>query len=257
MAGTYRYTIEPRDVDSSLRARIYTMGDHILQAANDDADMLGFGVRDLNAGVGSAGVEASWVLSRMAIEMRRMPRRHEQIGVYTWVSDYGRVMTTRNMVITDGEGVEIGAAVTQWAMIDLSTRRPLDLSALSNKSTSLVDRQPPVEKPHKVGALGRRVGGEEDGGENVAETTHKVAYSDIDFNGHAGSMKYVEWMVDTLPAGTLARAEALRLDINYLHEARQGDRLTIRSGTGPEGVLIFDISDGAENSICRASLALG
>jgi hypothetical protein len=47
----------------------------------------------------------------------------------------------------------IGAAVTQWAMIDLTTRRPIDLSVLANKSTSLLDKEPPIERPRKVGAI--------------------------------------------------------------------------------------------------------
>lgn len=242
MAGTYRYRIEPRDIDATLRVRIYTMGDLVLQAANDDADMLGFGVADLNAGVGSAGIEASWVLSRMAVEMRRLPRRHEQIDVYTWVSDYGRLVTTRNMTVSDGEGLEIGAVVTQWAMIDLSTRRPLDLSALSNKGTSLVDREPPIERPRKIGAF-----------DCVAERPYEVVYSDIDFNGHVNSMKYLEWMVDTLPVEVLTQADSLRFDINYIHEARLGEQLTVCRGWDSDTHL-FDIRNAEGVSICKAGI---
>ncbi len=237
MAGTYRYRIEPRDIDATLRARIYTLGDLILQSANDDADMLGFGVRDLNSG------NASWVLSRMAVEMRRLPARHEQIDLYTWVSDYGRLFTTRNMTLSDEAGEEIGAAVTLWAMIDLDSRRPLDLSPLSNKATSLVDREPPIEKPRKVGAV-----------ECSPERPYIVAYSDIDFNGHVNSMKYLEWMVDTLPPEVPATLNALRFDINYLHEARLGEELTICGTTDPAGVHLFDIRNSEGVSICKAAI---
>ncbi len=246
MAGTYRYRIEPRDIDASLRVRLYTMGDLILQAANDDADMLGFGVKDLNAGIGSAGVEASWVLSRMAVEMHRLPARHEEIDVYTWVSDYGRLMTTRNMTVANEAGVEIGAAVTQWAMINLETRRPLDLSSLSSKSTSLVDREPPIEKPRKVPAVAG----------SIAERPYTVAYSDIDFNGHVNSMKYLEWMANTLPPEVLTGLSGFRYDINYIHEARLGEELTVCLGTDSEGVYLFDIKNADGISICRASLSV-
>ena len=238
MAGTYSYRIEPRDIDATLRARIYTVGDLILQAANDDADMLGFGVRDLNLG------NASWVLSRMAVEMRRLPERHEVIDIYTWVSDYGRLFTTRNMTVADSEGVEIGAAVTLWAMIDLDTRRPLDLSPLSNKATSLVDREPPIERPRKVGNI-----------EYAQEYPYTVVYSDIDFNGHVNSMKYLEWMVDVLMAGPGAatvRNGHFRFDINYLHEAKLGEPLTICSAAGDAGAHTFDIRNDEGVSICKS-----
>lgn len=237
MAGTFGYRIEPRDIDATLRARVYTVGDLILQAANDDADMLGFGVRDLNLG------NASWVLSRMAVELRRLPSRHETVDIYTWVSDYGRLFTTRNMVITDSDGVEIGAAVTLWAMIDLDTRHPLDLSALSEKGTSLVDREPPIERPRKIPAF-----------ECDTERNYEVAYSDIDFNGHVNSMKYLEWMVDALPPEIPAKLSALRFDINYIHEAKSGERLTICSAAGDGGAHIFDIRNVEGTSICKATI---
>jgi acyl-ACP thioesterase len=244
MAGTYRYRIGPRDIDASLRARLYTMGELILGAANDDADMLGFGVGDLNPG------NASWVLSRMAFEMKRLPSRGERVDVYTWVSDYGRLFTTRNMTLADEAGAEIGAAVTLWAMIDLDTRRPLDLSPLSNKGTSLVDREPPIEKPRKVvmpaaGSVGAR---------GAVERPYTVAYSDIDFNGHVGSMKYLEWMVDTLPPGVPAGLSAMRFDINYIHEARLGDALAICPASDEAGRHYFDIRNAEGASICKATI---
>ncbi len=238
MAGTYSYKIEPRDVDAALRARVYTMGEYVLWAANDDADVLGFGLRDLNAG------NSSWVLSRMAVEMRRIPSRYEKIDVYTWVSDYGRLMTTRNMVMTDETGVEIGAAVTQWAMIDLDTRRPLDLSALSDKQTSLVDREPPIDTPRRIGPF-----------ECTLERPHQVVYSDIDFNGHVNSMKYLEWMADTMPAELLEKAAGLRFDINYIHEAKLGQALTV-CYTETGGAHMFDIRNEEGLSICKAAIRL-
>jgi acyl-ACP thioesterase len=238
MAGTYRYRVEPHDIDATLRARLYSVGDIVLRAANDDADMLGFGVRDLNVS------NSSWVLSRMAVEMRRIPSRHEPLDIYTWVSDYGRLVTTRNMTVADEQGVEIGAAVTQWAMIDLSTRRPLDLSALSNKSTSLVDREPPIEKPRRVGAF-----------ECVVERPHTVVYSDIDFNGHVNSMKYLEWMTDTMPAEFLTDAAGFRFDINYIHEAKLGEPLAVCYAE-TDGTHHFDIRNADGLSICKAAIIL-
>lgn len=237
MAGTYRYRIEPRDVDATLRARIYTVGDYMLQAANDDADMLGFGVRDLNVG------NASWVLSRMAVEMERIPSRHEEVAVYTWVSDYGRLVTTRNMVLTDAEDRRIGASVTQWAMIDLDTRRPLDLSHLANKKTSLVDREPPIALPAKVRPF-----------EAARQRPHEVVYSDIDFNSHVNSMKYLEWMADTMPAELLEKARGMRFDINYIHEAKLGQKLMIGHTSGD--AQLFDIVNEEGLSICKASIQI-
>lgn len=240
MAGTYRYRIEPRDIDATLRVRIYAVADMIFQVANDDADRLGFGVRDLNER------NWSWVLSRMAIEMERLPERHEELDFHTWVNEYGRLMTTRNITIADSGGNYIGAAVTQWAMIDLATRRPVDLAALTDdtRNSSLIDLPPPVELPRRLGAFEAQV-----------QRPHRVMYSDIDFNGHATGKKYLEWMTDTMPAEYLERAERVRLDINYHHEAMRDDDLTVCYAL-LSGAHLFEIRNSDGLPLCRASLNL-
>ncbi len=269
MAGTYSYRIASRDLDSTGRARLCALGELVLEAAGDDADTLGLGVGDLQKmfvdrtgqmqGLRSdeqgsvLGVRdraksernaaddpfcrqtgASWVLSRMAMEFSRLPERGETVDIYTWVSDYGRLVTTRNMVVGN-----CGHAVTQWAMIDLATRRPLDLSSLENKGASLINRTPPIDRPRKVAAVD----------DEIVQTTHTVVYSDIDFNGHVNSMKYLEWMVDLMPA----IAGRVRIDLNYLHEAVLGEELTIRYGRNPH---TFDIRNAEGAGVCRAAVEL-
>jgi len=259
MAGTYRYTIEPGCVDARLRARVCSLVDLILRAAGDDADTLGLGVGDLNSG------GASWVLSRMAVELRRRPARGEGVGVYTWVSDYGRLFTTRNMTVEDDGGETVGAAVTQWAMIDLATRRPLDLSALPGREASLVDREPPIAMPLRLVPLAGGGGAAGTGGDVagvVTESRRTVAYSDIDFNGHTASVKYLEWMVDALPYSVAEEMDSLRLDINFIHEARAGEPLSVCLATdsvmdgetrGANGYR-FEIRDAAGQALCRAAM---
>jgi acyl-ACP thioesterase len=86
-----------------------------------------------------------------------------------------------------------------------------------------------------------------------------VVYSDIDFNDHVNSMKYLEWMVDTLmadPAGgeTFRTGGAVRMDINYLHEAKLGASLEICCGADASGSHCFDIRNAEGVSICKAAM---
>ena len=118
----YNYRVEPQDVDFTLRATIPSLGGSILNTAGIDAHGKGFGVDALNAD------NHSWVLSRMAVEFDCQPTQYTDYTVATWISDYGRVLSTRNFTLTDAAGREFGRAVTQWAMIDLQSRSAMDLS---------------------------------------------------------------------------------------------------------------------------------
>lgn len=103
----YNYRVEPQDVDFTLRATIPSLGGSILNTAGIDAHGKGFGVDALNAD------NHSWVLSRMAVEFDCQPTQYTDYTVATWISDYGRVLSTRNFTLTDAAGREFGRAVTR------------------------------------------------------------------------------------------------------------------------------------------------
>lgn len=85
--GKYDYRVQPGDVDLTQKASIITLGNHILHAAGEDADRLGF------ASAGCRATIPHGYSSRMAIEMDRYPDEYEHYQIETWVSDINRLMT--------------------------------------------------------------------------------------------------------------------------------------------------------------------
>lgn len=231
----YKYRVEPQDVDFTLRATLASLGSSILNTAGVDAYGKGFGVDVLNAD------NHSWVLSRMAIEIDRRPEQYTDYTVATWISDYGRVLSTRNFTLTDAAGREFGRAVTQWAMIDLTTRSAVDLSWVGRQHDgAVVPVPPPAEKPRKI--------------REVAPTQrmdHRVVYSDIDFNRHVNTMRYIEMMLDMLPVEQLTSEAPVRLDIHFLKECRLGQTLSVGCEQRAHGAL-FEISGDGTTAAVRA-----
>jgi acyl-ACP thioesterase len=234
----YPVTIQPSDVDFSLRATIVSMIGYILDIAGVDADTKGFGIKKLSA------ENHSWVLSRMAIDIYRLPEKYEKIEITTWVNDYGRMLTTRNFTIADEKQNCILAAVTQWAMIDLSSRRSLNLSEIAEYDQYLCKEPSPIEHPRKVAQI------------NPTQTfVHKVVYSDIDFNRHVNSLRYFELMIDMLPIETLSKTNPIHVEINFLRESKFGDTLTI-GYEQQDNTSLFEIKNAEDIAICRATIEL-
>lgn len=232
----YDFRVEPQEVDFTLRATFPAMGSAILNTAGADAHGKGFGVDTLNRD------NYTWVLSRMAVEFDRLPRQYTDYRIATWISDYGRVLSTRNFTLTDARG-EFGRAVTQWCMLDLTTRAAVDLTAVAvSHSDAVVDAPSPTERPRKIRSV-----------EPTVRAEHRVVYSDIDFNRHVNTMRYIEMMFDQLPIELLAGEHRMRLDIHFLHESRYGQTLTIGC-EHREDVSLFEISNGEEVAV-RASIA--
>lgn len=234
--ATYTYQVQPLDVDYSDRIRLAQLFGYLLHAAGMNAMENGFGTDAL--------VEngRAWVASRLAMEVSYYPKAHEGFKIETWVEDFGRVFTTRNFRIYREDGSPMGAGTSVWCMIDLSARKAADLgdtdySAFITRIPSLID------KPARVAALT---------GEPVSR--HRVKYSDLDFNQHTNSTKYVEWMVDLFPLDLFEHTHVRRLDINYINEAVYGETVDIlRQQANPDGC-VFEMRRGTD-VVCRAKMS--
>jgi acyl-ACP thioesterase len=90
------------------------------------------------------------------------------------------------------------------------------------------------------------------------EGEHTVVYSDLDYNGHCNSCKYLEMMLNTrFPAFLRAARQAgrecpLRLDINYQKEVGEGEQMHICCFETEDDIrYIGKTREGAVSCTCR------
>lgn len=235
--SVFKYKIEPQYVDFTDRVSVSSICDLVLHAAGADAHRRGFGIDAL------ADNNYGWVLSRMAIEMDYMPAEYSEFTLHTWISDYNRLSSTRNFTLADSEGREFGRAVSQWCMIDYATRMPVDMNTMAKAHEgNMVDAPSPCERPRRIGVITS---------EPVVE--HKVVYSDIDFNRHMNTMRYIDIIFDTLPIEVPEQLNGFRLDMNFVKEARYGDNLVLMAEER-DGVRMFEYRNEADDALCRMAL---
>jgi len=82
---------------------------------------------------------------------------------------------------------------------------------------------------------------------------HKVVYSDIDYNGHCNSCRYLQAMTDAYLPDYYGKK--IRLDINYSKEAMFGEQLQTYYLVSPDGVQYQMKNEGNETS-CSAKLSI-
>lgn len=234
MAGIYKYTVEQASVDGRGRAKISFLNSIIMQTADTDAYSTGFGIDTVKQ------ENSSWVLSRYAVQIDRVPTSGEVISVDTWIGHCEKFFSVRNFILRDESGATIGTAISLWALINLTTRRPMLLEEM-HEGVSL-DRPEPMSRPAKIGAVRADI-----------STERRVAYSDIDFNGHLNSMRSIDHLIDMLPVSEIIESNGYRLDINFSREGFAEQTLTMTCQRDQTN--LFDISiDGV--SITKASITL-
>ncbi|MDD4922547.1 MAG: thioesterase [Bacteroidales bacterium] len=232
----YDYKVQPMDVGFNQNIRFTQMGGYLLHTAGENAKENGFGINVLHA------QDQAWVLSRMAIEMYRYPLAEENFQIETWIEDFGRVFTTRNFKILDASGALIGAASSIWCMLDMNARKAMDLKLKSEYAGFATGIASLIEKPIRV-----------EGVEGASVSRHRIKYSDIDFNRHTNSMKYLEWMMDLFPLEVFSHQKVRRMDINYINEALFGEVVEIYQDFTQTNKCLFDLRRG-EDLICRAQI---
>ncbi len=232
----YSHKVLPQETDFTERITLAALGSLFLNTAGNDALRNHFGPDDL------LKMGCGWVVSRLAIEMDSYPKMYSDLQVETWIEDFGTMFTGRNFILYDDKDNVLGRAVSQWAVIDINTRRPVPLSKFEDWHKFADGVANGMEKPLKLGNTAC---------EKVSQ--HRVRYSDLDFNLHANSMKYTEWMVDVLPLEQLKQNRVKRFDINYTREARYGQIVDVC--LAQEGnISHFELKDEEGKLFCRSQI---
>ncbi len=219
MVNSYQNSVNLQEVDFSGKVAINAIIRRILNTAGEDARNNGFGVNAINR------FNHTWVLSRLSVEIGRRPKVDSNYSISTWIGDFGRMLSTRNFELTDSSGECFAAAVSQWCIIDIDSRSLVNLNSLGDNSYVVDKRPSPITPAARLGRVTPT---------RVVE--HTAGYTDIDFNGHFNTIRYIELLLNTLPFSLFEEVErvdkaeskgTLRLDIQFIHETLQGEHLTI------------------------------
>ena len=234
--STYRNMVQPKSVDCTRRASVAAIIGYMLDVAGEDADRKGFGISALDSD------STTWVLSRLAVDIETQPKQYEEIAIETWVNEFNRLSSTRNFRIHRGEEC-IAKGVSQWCMLNMETRQVVDMSLLKETyMQAMVDEPSPISAPARLRPI-----------TPAGSASRPVVYSDIDFNRHVNTLRYIDLIFDNVPLELIEKNEGLRIDINFIAEALYGETLTI--GWSEEGnVWNFEISSSQAKTLCRAKV---
>ncbi len=233
----YLYNIEAQDIDFRRRVSLKSLTNFILITAGKNADENGFGL------LGLQKKNLTWVLSRLVIEMERMPSESDSITIETWVEKIGTAFTTRNFRICDAKGLIIGYAATTWAVMDMNTRRSIPLDSIPSLKEFIVDESTPIGEPeHLTGVNGEIV------------NSFTVRYSKIDVNNHANSLYYVQWISDCFSLDFYRAHRIRRFEINFLKELTIDDKGKVHREEVAPGDFRFEIITRDKGLACRARI---
>lgn len=235
----HEYVLNASESNARKEMPLTLLAQRVIEIATEHADILGVGFDVMMED------NLAWVLSRMSIEMTRMPRVREKYSITTWIENYNRHYSERNMEIAGGDGEVIGYVRTIWFAIDLNTRAPGDLSKLESLALTESDRPCPIAKQGRL--------------RPISEPTHvgkyRFRYSDIDFNRHVNSVKYMELLLNQWSLEYHETHDVARFEIAYLQETHFDDDVKINIAQVDKTADAEIVSESGVS--CRARIVFG
>lgn len=157
----------------------------------------------------------AWVLSRMRVEIKRLPKWRDVVMVKTWIKSLENSRSVRCLELYVGDEKIVGCE-TFWAVINTNKRKPESLALphehfekfpenATEKSFSKIDIKEELE---------------------ILEN-YTVRLSDLDVVNHANNVKYLEWCLNNCDVTQLISNGLKAFEMNFMRELALGDKAVI------------------------------
>ncbi|WP_396156655.1 acyl-[acyl-carrier-protein] thioesterase [Flavobacterium macrobrachii] len=157
----------------------------------------------------------AWVLSRMRVEIKRLPKWRDVVMVKTWIKSLENSRSVRCLELYVGDEKIVGCE-TFWAVINTNKRKPESL-ALPHEHFEKFPENATEKKFSKI-VLKEEL--------EILEN-YTVRLSDLDVVNHANNVKYLEWCLNNCDVNQLINNSLKAFEMNFMRELALGDEAVI------------------------------
>lgn len=160
--------------------------------------------------------DIGWVLLTGYMQIDRYPCYKEKITIKTWLSRYKTIRGIRENIIYDEKGKMIGKAKGQWLFYDIKRKRPVKIfDDIQRKWSSSPEESVKHDIYKKIEAI------------DTAKYTSKFNINkyDLDTNGHVNNIRYLQWLLETIPEETIDNYYLYSIDGRFMSEAHYGHNI--------------------------------
>ena len=197
----YRFTLKP--------ANIFRLFQDVALLATQDkgVDSISLAKRNID-----------WVITRMDVEIKRLPRCNEMVTVCTYPGKDLAMLYPRYFYIVDAHNEIIVRCASIWALIDAKERKVIvDREVISKLPAENTGYELPL--PSKLAMSEDKT--------LIEERT--IHYSDLDFNCHMNNVHYVELLMDVHDFSFYKNHRPSFISLNYIKEIKEKDKVSVYS----------------------------
>lgn len=174
--------------------------------------------------------DQAWVLSRMRVEIDKLPKSGDIVTVKTWINSLENSRSVRALeMYLNGE--KIVGSETFWAVLNTKKRRPESLLLPYEHFELFPEDRATTERFSKINLTHEK--------DIIYNKT--VFLSDLDIVNHVNNVKYLEWCMDFVTPNLILSQKLKSFEMNFLKELSLKDKVEIYQNIS-ENETIFNIT---------------
>ena len=170
-----------------------------------------------------------WVLSRIKIDIIKMPKPNQTVIVETWPHVKGRIDFDRDLKISSENGETLIIGTSKWCVIDTINRtlQRTDNVNYNGEYCSLVNY---AERFTKINLPTQNL---------TSKFVHTVRFSDLDHNKHMNNTNYANLVLNAVNNKTYSHFE-----INFNSECVLGNEINVMHAQDETGEYVVGQTNG-------------
>lgn len=165
----------------------------------------------------------TWILNRIALDIKYLPNKYDDITIYTWQSKQSAVGFYREFLVFNENNEAIIAARSFWSIMDLSSRTIIPSNEV------VASQENPFILPVKTtNAKLKSIKSTLAEGENKISYKYLIGYSDLDANNHVNNTRYINMVINAVDFLNLGLGIE-SFEVNYTSELVKGDLVSIEA----------------------------
>lgn len=214
------FEVNYHEIDYKKRALFTNIMYYFEDVSMYQSEKLGVGFKYLKEN------NLAWVLHSWDIEVNRYPIFGEHIIARTMPVCSRKFYADRRFEIIDKNNNAIVVGNSIWLLIDTLKKRPIKITSELREIYGLEEFKGKIRKTDKI----------ELPDSFKYEKGFNVRYSDIDTNLHVNNVKYVSWIIETIPLEIVLNYSLSKLNIIYEKEVKYGGNVKVYAELEKEDV---------------------
>ena len=206
------FTVRGYEVDASNLVCVQSLCDYAQEAAGNHAAVLNLSIERMQA------EGYTWVLSRLQLAPGVYPAAGSSVHVHTWPVGVEGLQYRRDFVMTSATGEIVATAISHWVIVNLRTRKVSRIPEFVADIQHRNPREAMADAKRRLPLLGA----------DDEQCRFRARLGDMDRNRHVNNVRYVDWVLQTVPGALRDSASLCFMEMVFRAESVQGDSVSAR-----------------------------